>query len=76
MSGIHITYQMTGPNARINNGSQDYSINITNPSDVFSGIKNSIESGVPDNDPVKKDLLAKTTELEQSVNQPTFGQRY
>ncbi len=75
MNGPHIIYNFHGDNARVNQNSNDYSVNIANATEVFSGMKKSIEAGIED-EKTKHELLAKATELEASVNKPTYGKIY
>jgi hypothetical protein len=71
----NITYNVSGDNARVVIGSHDYSINIANSKNIFSELTKVINDHVEDAQ--KRDvLLAKTSELEQSVGKPTAFKKY
>jgi len=70
-----ITYNLHGSNPRININSQDHSINVDNSKIVFDETRNRIESDISD-ESLKKELRVKVVEMEQSVGQKTFGQKY
>ncbi|HUA67353.1 MAG TPA: hypothetical protein VMA13_02290 [Candidatus Saccharimonadales bacterium] len=71
----NITYYLQGDNPRININSQDYSINIANSKIVFDEIRKLIDLSIADEN-LKKNLHAKTTEMEQSVGKSSFLQKY
>lgn len=71
----HITYNLHGDNPRININSQDYSINVTNSKIVFDEIRKTIESDIKDGN-LKRSLQTKVTEMEESVGQKSFLQKY
>ena len=71
----HITYNLHGSNPRININSQDHSINIDNSKIVFDEIRKKIETEISDQE-LKKQLSVKVAEMEQSLGQKAFGQKY
>jgi hypothetical protein len=75
MNTPNIIYNLHGQNARVNQGSVDYSVNIASSQTVFSEIKKTIESGIEDEE-LKQQLLTKTAELEQNVGKPSFAKKY
>jgi hypothetical protein len=54
-TGGNYTFNVSGPNARVNFNSQDYSQNIVSDRSVFGELRAAIENGVPD--PTEKDQL-------------------
>lgn len=75
MSTPSIVYNFHGHNARVNNGSVDYSVNISSSETVFSEIKKTIEAGVRD-ETQRNELLTKANELEQCVGKAGFAKKY
>jgi len=71
----NINYHLHGNNPRVNIGSKDYSINIANSKIVFDEIRKTIESEIQDEN-LKRDLQNKVAEMEQSVGNNTFLQKY
>jgi len=71
----HITYNLLGAKPRININSQDYSINIANSKIVFDEIRKVIETEIKDEN-LKRDLQAKTSEMEQNVGKNSFLKSY
>ena len=69
------TYNLNGPNPRINIDSIDLSINVSNSDRIFTELRKAIESGIEDSK-LRAELLAKTTEAEQAVGTRGFMKKY
>jgi len=70
-----VVYNLHGANPRINIGSNDFSINISNSEKIFTELRKAIESAIEDAT-LKKELLTKTAELESEVGKSGFLKKY
>ena len=72
-----IIYNLSGPNVRINIGSQDSSTNVVNvtPDNLFLEIRAAISTQIQDAE-ARQRLLERVTALEQSRNTNGFASRY
>jgi len=70
-----VTYILNGPNARVVIGSQDYSINVANSEHIFSQIIEKINETIKD-DAKRAELIARTSEMQQSLGKSTFKEAY
>jgi hypothetical protein len=68
---------LSGPNTRVNIGSEDSSQNIVNitPDDLFRELRASLEAQVQDAE-ARGRLLIKLEELERARGTPSLGERY
>jgi hypothetical protein len=70
-----VIYNLHGANPRVNIGSNDFSINVTNSEKIFSELRKVIESRIDDTK-LRAELLAKATEAEQAVGTHAFPKKY
>jgi hypothetical protein len=73
----HTVFNLSGPNTRVNIGSEDSSQNIVNitPDDLFRELRASLEAQVQDAE-ARGRLLIKLEELERAQGTPSLGERY
>lgn len=74
---IHITYNVSGTNARVNVSSTDSSINVVNEQtpEVFAELLAAVKSSGVDSKRLRL-LESAVQEMEQSYGQPTFSSKY
>lgn len=74
---VHITYNISGTNARVNINSKDSSINIVNEQtpEVFAELMSAVKSSGVDSERLRL-LESAVQEMEQSYGQPTFSSKY
>lgn len=70
-----VSYTIHGDNSRVNIGSHDYSINVSDSAKIFSELRSVIETKVADQN-TRSELLKKAQHLEQERGTPTFPKRY
>jgi len=71
----NITYNVSGPNARINIGSTDSSTNISNSEKLFTEIRELLTARIADQDE-RTSLLSKVDELEASQGTKGYVSKY
>jgi len=71
----NITYNLNGPNPRVNINSTDLSINISNSEKIFAELRKAIESGIKDTE-LRAELLTKATDAERAVGTGDFLKKY
>jgi hypothetical protein len=72
---VNQTFNVNGPNARINIGSTDNSTNVFHQNTPFSEMRKAIEAGVADAIE-RADLLKRLAELEQAKDRKSASERY
>jgi hypothetical protein len=70
-------YNVTGPNARFNNNSNDTSVNIVNqtPTELFNALTETLENALV-NSPDRTELVRLAGAMEKDVGKATYAQRY
>jgi hypothetical protein len=71
----NVTYNLNGPNPRVNIDSTDFSINISNSEQIFAELRKAISSGIQD-EKLRSELVVKAGELEAAVGKSGFLKRY
>lgn len=66
-TGGYLTFNVSGPNARVNFGSQDYSQNIVADKSVFGKLKNALQDELPDSEERSR-LLQLVVSMESKTN--------
>jgi hypothetical protein len=70
-----VVYNLHGANPRVNIGSNDFSINVSNSEKIFSALRKAIEQGIEDQK-LKGELLSKTSEMESELGRSGFVKNY
>lgn len=72
-----VIYNLNGSNSRVNNSSNDHSINVvnTNPSDLFDEIRNILKDNIENKDELRN-LKLTVNELESAYETPKFNEVY
>lgn len=74
---VTIIYNLNGANSRVNNNSNDHSINVVNmsPTDLFDEIRNVLKEGISDEAELRS-LREIVNEMENSQNTNSFNKTY